>query len=69
MLRNFKVGDLVRMKPASEVFAAMPAHAGLVIVTDEMPESSRFFYGLACHDGEVHLWSTDQFYLVSKANR
>ena len=67
MLRDFKVGDLVKMKPASEVFAALPASAGLVLVTQELPESPRFFYGRACSSGEEHLWSYDQFYLLSKA--
>ena len=69
MLKGFKVGDLVKMKPASEVFAAMPASDCLVLVTQELPDSPRFFYGLASHDGETHLWSYDQFYLVSKAGR
>ena len=67
--KDFRVGDLVKMKPASEVFAAMPAADSLVLVTDEIEESSRFFYGLASHDGETHLWSYDQFYLISKAGR
>jgi len=68
VLKDFKVGDLVKMKPASEVFAALPASAGLVLVTQEVPGSSRFFYGLACHDGATHLWSYDQFYLLSRAS-
>jgi len=66
--RDFKVGDLVKMKPASEVFAALPASAGLVLVTQELPESPRFFYGRVCATGDEHLWSYDQFYLLSKAN-
>ena len=68
MVRDFKVGDLVKMKPASEVFAALPASAGLVLVTQELPESPRFFYGRVCATGDEHLWSYDQFYLLSKAN-
>jgi len=67
MLTDFKIGDLVKMKPASEVFADMAASDCLVLVTDELESSSRFFYGLASHDGETHLWSYDQFYLLSKA--
>ncbi len=68
MVRDFKVGDLVKMKPSSEVFAALPASAGLVLVTQELPESPRFFYGRVCSSGEEHLWSYDQFYLLSKAD-
>jgi hypothetical protein len=66
--RNFKVGDLVKMKPGSEVFQALPASASLVIVTNELPASQRFFYGRVCATGDEHLWSYDQFYLLSKAN-
>ena len=68
MERKFKVGDLLKFKPASEVFAALPASAGLVLVTRDIPGSSRFFYGRVCYDNKKeHLWSYDQFYLVSKA--
>jgi hypothetical protein len=69
MLTGFRAGDLVKMKPASEVFQHMPAADCLVLVTDELEESSQFFYGLASHDGKIHLWSYDQFYLLSKAGR
>ena len=70
MERKFKVGDLLKFKPASEVFAALPATAGLVLVTKEVPGNSRFFYGRACYDSkEDHLWSYDQFYLVSGTPR
>ena len=70
MESDFKVGDLLRFKPASEVFAALPATAGLVLVTREIPGSSRFFYGRVCYDSEKeHLWSYDQFYLVSGTPR
>ncbi len=68
MVRDFKVGDLVKMKPASDVFAALPASAGLVLVTQELPESPRFFYGRVCATGDEHLWSYDQFYLLSRAS-
>ncbi len=70
MKREFDVGDLLKFKPASEVFAALPATAGLVLVTKKVPGSSRFFYGRVCYDQkEDNLWSYDQFYLVSKAGR
>ena len=68
METDFKVGDLLRFKPSSEVFAALPATAGLVLVTKEIPGSSRFFYGRVCHDSEKeHLWSYDQFFPLSPA--
>ena len=67
MERDFKVGDLLRFKPSSEVFAALPATAGLVLVTKEIPGSSRFFYGRVCSSEEDHLWSYDQFFLLSPA--
>jgi hypothetical protein len=68
--RKFEVGDLLKFKPASEVFAALPATAGLVLVTKKVPGSSRFFYGRVCYDNkEDHLWSYDQFFLISKAGR
>ena len=69
MERKFKVGDLLKFKPHSEVFAALPATAGLVLVTKEVPGSSRFFYGRVCFDGKEHLWSYDQFFLLSSASR
>ena len=70
MERKFEVGDLLKFKPASEVFAALPATAGLVLVTKKVPGSSRFFYGRVCYDSkEDHLWSYDQFFLISKAGR
>ena len=67
MERKFKVGDLLKFKPASEVFAALPATAGLVLVTKEVPGSSRFFYGRVCSSEEDHLWGYDQFNLLSPA--
>ena len=68
MERKFKIGDLLKFKPSSEVFTALPATAGLVLVTKEIPDNSRFFYGRVCFDGKEHLWSYDQFYLVSDAD-
>ena len=70
MERKFNVGDLLKFKPHSEVFAALPATAGLVLVTKEIPGSSRFFYGRVCCDSEKeHLWSYDQFFLLSPAGK
>ncbi len=54
MNRGFKVGDLVKMKPGSEVFQHLPASAGLVLVTDELPASNLMFYGRACSTGAEH---------------
>jgi len=69
MHRDFKVGDLVQMKPGSEVFQALPATSSLVIVTNELPTSPRFFYGRVCATGDEHLWSYDQFDLLSPAKK
>ena len=67
LLSGFDIGDLVKMRPASEVFKAMPAADCLVLVSRKAGHP-RFFYGIASHDGKQHLWSYDQFYLVCKAN-
>ena len=65
----FEVGDLLKFKPASEVFAALPATAGMVLVTKILPTSERFFYGrlIDSSSNEEHLWSYDQFFLLSRA--
>ena len=76
MSRDFKVGDLVQLKEDSWWLNKSPnfrnmvgRHGGFVVVTDSLPASKTFFYGFLCgHDGEVHLWSTDQFNLVSKVD-
>ncbi len=65
ILNKVKVGDLLQFKPASEVFRQLPATASLVLVTKLIPESKRFFYGRVGGAGEEHLWSYDQFFLVS----
>lgn len=65
MAADFKVGDLVKFKEHSEVFAALPATSGLVLVTKDLPSSSQFFYGQLCATGEEHLWGYDQFCLLS----
>jgi hypothetical protein len=69
MKTDFEVGDLLKFKPASQVFAAVPATAGLVLVTKILPTSSRFFYGqlVDSNSNEEHLWSYDQFLLLSRA--
>ncbi len=69
MNRDFRIGDLVKLKPHSEVFQGLPVSASLVVVTNELPTSPRFFYGRVCGTGEEHLWSYDQFYLLSKAGK
>ena len=70
----FKVGDLVRLKKdswwvkRSQTFREMIAGNSLVLVTDSLEESDRFFYGIICGDSsKVHLWSSDQFDLVQEA--
>ena len=64
---NFDIGDLLKMKPASQAFRAMPAGDCLVVVADKVEKSSTFFYGIGCGTGENHLFSYDSFYLVSEA--
>jgi len=70
MFRDFKVGDLLRMKESSQIFRNRDLDACLVLVTNEHPESSKYFYGTACSNllREEQLWSYDQFYLLSKAS-
>ena len=67
MNRDFKVGDLLQFKPSSKVFEALPASCSLVLMTSTVPGSSRFFYGRQSNAAEDHLWSYDQFFLVSRA--
>jgi len=80
MTTGFKAGDLVRFKEdswwlnrsagfrkgaGSAGFREKYNAASLVLVTDDIIESERFFYGIICGgDGEAHLWSSDQFNLV-----
>ena len=63
----FEVGDLLKFKPASKVFEALPASASLVLMTSKVPGSNRFFYGRQMNADEAHRWSYNQFYLVSRA--
>jgi len=74
MTTGFRVGDLVKVKKdswwlkRSQTFRAMLAPDSLVLVTDDIVSSKRFFYGVVCGgDGESHLWSSDQFDLVQGA--
>jgi len=69
----FETGDLVRLKKdswwikQSQTFREMIAVDSLVLVTDDIVKSQRFFYGVICGgDGETHLWSHDQFELVQE---
>ncbi len=70
----FNVGDLVKFKQnswwvkKSAGFRKGCSPASLVLVTDDIIKSQRFFYGVVCGgDGEAHLWSHDQFDLVASA--
>jgi len=61
---HFSVGDLVRS--TSDSFLGPD---GLVLVTDSLPATELFFYGVACSDGsagEEYLWNTENFEVVSK---
>ena len=71
MNNGFSAGDLVKVKEdsswlkRSQTFRAMIAPGSLVLVTDDILSSKKFFYGVVCGgDGESHLWSSDQFDLV-----
>ena len=73
---SFSIGDLVRFKEdswwlnRSAVFRKKFDYASLVLVTDDIVSSNKFFYGVVCGgDGEAHLWSQDQFDLVQKAKQ
>ena len=69
MKTDFKVGDLLKFKKGSSTFRELDGSASLVVVTREVPNSKRFFYGRACSTWEEHLWGYDQFYLLSKGSR
>lgn len=67
----FKTGDLVKFKEdswwldKSSGFRRPYSTDSLVLVTDDLVSSNKFFYGLVCGgDEEAHLWSSDQFDLV-----
>jgi hypothetical protein len=78
----FKAGDLLKFKedswwtkrdrefrePISFGSLTGPINQGrLVLVTNSLDSSERFFYGIICGSDsrEAHLWSSDQFDLVS----
>lgn len=63
-MQLFKAGDLIRLKPSSKGCRPLE-ESSLVLVTKCLPAGKRFFYGSDCSTGETHLWSYDQFYLVS----
>tara|TARA_R110002124_G_scaffold245430_1_gene410580 strand:- start:208 stop:429 length:222 start_codon:yes stop_codon:yes gene_type:complete len=71
----FKAGDLLKFKEDSwwtqrdRVFRNTGSLASYVLVTDSLESSERFFYGLVCGTGETHLWSQDQFDMVSKVSQ
>jgi hypothetical protein len=77
MTTGFKAGDLVRFKEDSwwlkksanfRNLGGKYSPASLVLVTDDLVSSQQFFYGVVCGgDGESHLWSCDQFDLLSSA--
>jgi len=69
----FKVGDLLKFKEDSwwtkrdRAFRMPTSPGSLVLVTNQLESSERFFYGTICgsDSGEEHLWSGDQFDMVS----
>jgi hypothetical protein len=76
MNMGFKAGDLVKVRDdswwlkRSQTFRTMIAPGSLVLVTDNIVGSQRFFYGLVCGgDGEAHLWSCDQFEMVQQSSQ
>ena len=61
---HFSIGDLVVSKPASFL-----GSGELILVTDGLPATELFFYGIVCSAGsesEAYLWSTENFEVVSK---
>ena len=67
-MNRFEVGDLLRPKPSS-FMKTDTLSEDLVLVSDSLSSSNRFFYGIVCSTGEQHLWSYDQFYLLSGAGK
>ena len=74
----FNVGDLVKFKKNSwwlkrsagfRNLGKKYSPDSLVLVTDDLVSSQQFFYGVVCgSDGESHLWSHEEFDLVSRAS-
>jgi len=70
MRTTFSVGDLLRVKPASDLInyetkESLFGDSGLVLVVDAV-EGNFLFHGYTCDTGDVRLWSHDQFTLVSR---
>ena len=70
MKTDFELGDLVKFKPgnSSSSLRRLEGTDSLVVVTRLLPASKKFFYGRVCSTWEEHLWSYDQFYLLSEVN-
>ncbi len=73
METSFDIGDLVRFKPTeytNKVFQDLSDAESLVLVTNNLPSSKNFFYGMLLSTGIIHLWNGEQFYLVAaKSNK
>ena len=73
----FKAGDLLRFKEDSwwtqrdTAFRGTVSHGSLVLVTNSLDSSKQFFYGTICgsDSNESHLWTSDQFDMVSAGDR
>ena len=69
ILKNFRIGDLVKFKPASSSLRKMTGPGSLVVVTRLLPASNKLFYGRVCSTWEEHLWNYNQFDLLQKAGQ
>ena len=72
----FEAGDLLKFKEGSwwlkrtggfRNMGEKYSPDSLILVTDDLVKSQRFFYGVFCSSGETHLWTHDQFDLVQAA--
>ena len=66
----YNIGDLLRVKPASDLIQvetgkSLFGDSGLVLVV-KLSESDGLFHGYTCDTGVVRFWSHDQFTLVSR---
>jgi hypothetical protein len=74
----FEAGDLVKFKKESwwlkrsggfRNLGEKYSPDSLILVTDDLVKSERFFYGIVCGgDKEAHLWTHEEFELVSGAS-
>ena len=74
----FEAGDLVKFKENSwwlkrsggfRNLGEKYSPDSLILVTDDLVKSERFFYGIVCGgDKEAHLWTHEEFELVSGAS-